>query len=364
MPEKVKKISKKIIAFVCTFTLIFSFLVMIRNADATLASVKDALSDSRFNTGSNHVVTFTVKAGDLTASDTIVVDFEADFDTTSMVFADISVTDDATPLDLDDGACVDDDIGITNEGTDSVTFTLCSGTTIADESVIVITFGNAHVVNPASATCGSGNDSYVCDIDITTSDETGKAKVAIISGITVTAAVDAYLTFTSSEGDSAVGFGTWTGGNTDERFATSDGNGATSEPASATDPAQLTVSSNGAGGVSISVKSINSNSTAGLYSTSASKEIAADASSDINGGTIEGFAVYASAASSLTIDEGFDDDGDTDLAVSTTNQAFAASAATPISGATVDVEMNASILGTTPAGSYSTVVAFTATPTY
>ena len=202
MAQKIKKLSKKCIAFICMITLVFSYSVVgVDKSDAALDTVSDTLSDSRFDTGSNHIVVFKIKAGGLTGknvdADTFSIAFEADFVTTSMVYADISV-DDGAAVTLKDGACdaETDTLGVTGEGTNTVSFELCNDTTIADEATITVTFANDHITNPATAVCGAGNDSYVCGIDITTSDETGTAKVAIVSGVAVSATVDETLAFT------------------------------------------------------------------------------------------------------------------------------------------------------------------------
>ena len=354
MAQKIKKMSKKFIAFVCMFTLVFSYSVVgVNESDAALASVSDTLTDSRFNTASNHTVVFTVKAGELTATDTIVVDFEADFDTASMVFADITVNDGGA-MTLDDGACSSNELGVTGEGTDTVTFTLCTGTTIADESVMTITFANAHITNPATAVCGTGNDSYICDIDITTSDESGKAQVAIVDGVTVSATVNEALTFVIS--DTAVGFGGINSGTL--RYANSGATGATSAPG-AGDPFSLTFTSNVAG-ASITVKSVNGDSTAGLYSSSETETLTARSATTMSGST-SGFAVYGTS-SDMTMDAGFNG-ASGNLAVTTGNLSFATASSVGANVVEVDLIASAAV-GAGAASDYATTLIFVATPVY
>jgi hypothetical protein len=354
MAQKIKKLSKKLITFVCMITLVFSISI-VNNADATLASVSDTLSDSRFNTATNHVIVFTVKAGDLTNPDTIIVGFEADFDTASVVFSDISVNGSVFgAFGLDDGACVGDGIGVTGEGTDTVTFTVCSGTTITDEEVVTITFANSHITNPAAATCGSGNNSYVCDIDITTSDESGTAQVAIVSGVTVSATVNEALTFVIS--DVAVGFGGINPGTL--RYANSLETGATAAPG-AGDPFSLTYTSNVAG-ASITVKSLNGAGTAGLYSPSVTQTLTAKSATTMSGAT-NGFAVYGTS-SDMTMDAGFNGAGG-NVAVTTGNLPFASASAVGQNVVEVDLIASAAV-GTLGASDYATTLVFVATPVY
>ncbi len=361
MPEKVKKLSKKIIALVCMGTLVFSFLLITENAEATLASVKDTLSDSRFGTASDHTIAFTIKAGALTDSDTIQVAFEADFNVASVVFADIDIADDSDDYTLDEGACVDDELGVTGIGTSTITFTLCTGTTIADEEPITIEIGSvaggtAHITNPATATCGTGDDSNVCSVTVTTSDESGAARVAMLAGVGVTGTVEEYLTFSCD--DYAVGFGTWTGGATDDTWATKNAAGDTSSNSS---PFQLTVSSNGGGGVSVTARSTGDGTTnAGLYCSSTTELIEADNANDIADGT-EGYALYTSSGTTLT-ENTFADETATGI-ISTSNQEIA-SASGVVSSGIVEVALYAAIAATTPAGTYTDTLVFIATPTY
>lgn len=360
MPEKIKKLSKKIIALVCMGSLAFSFFLITENAGATLDGVKDTVSDSRFNTASDHTIAFTVKAGDLTATDTIQVAFEADFNAASVVFADIDIADDSDDYTLDEGACDDDEIGVTGIGTSTITFTLCAGTTIADEEPITIEIGSvaggtAHITNPAAATCGAGNDSNVCSVTVTTSDESGTAYVAMLNGVAVTGTVNEYLTFSCD--DYAVGFGTWTGGATDDTWATKNAAGDTSSNSS---PFQLTVSSNGSGGVSVTARSTGSGAAAGLYCSNTTELIEADNAADISDGT-EGYALYTSDNTTLT-ENTFADLTATGI-ISTSNQEIATTSGV-VSGGIVEVALYAAIAGTTPAGTYTDTLVFIATPTY
>ena len=155
------------------------------------------------------------------------------------------------------------------------------------------------------------------------------------------------LTFSIS--DITIGFGTWSG--TEIRYATGDTNGSTTEPGAGL-PTQLTASTNAPNGLTITVRSTGDGSNAGLYkSATPTKLIAAVASSAVVADS-EGYGVYGKNASLLTIDEGFDNDGVSDLAVSFSAQTFASASATVSSG-TVDLSAKAAIAGTTPAGSYS-----------
>ena len=362
MSEKIKKHSKKFVALICMLALVFSFFVA-NETNAALSSVKDTLSDSRFNTSSDHTIAFTIKAGDLTASDTIQIAFEEDFDTSSVVFADIDIADDTDDYTLDEGACSSNELGVTGIGTDTITFTLCTSTTIADEEPITIEIGSnaggtAHITNPASATCGTGNDSYVCDIDITTSDESGKAKVAIVSGVDITATVTESLSFTI--GTTALEFGTIDGANI--RYTTASG-GSNTEPSDG-EPCVLTLSTNAAGGATITIHDVgNGSGSAGLYKSAAPTHLMAATAPSGVGGTTESYAPYGkNAASNLSIEAGFETNGGT--AVTASPQTFITASGALSTNNTADLLAKAGISASTAAGSYTDTLILVATPTY
>jgi hypothetical protein len=365
MAQKIKKLSKKFIAFVCMITLVFSYSI-VNNADATLASVSDTLSDSQFNTLTDHTIAFQVKQGALGATDTIIVAFEEDFDTSAVALADIDIDDGGGDMTTSVSACPAAELNVAGLTTDTITFTLCTGTTIADEAIVTIQIGShasggsvAVIKNPAAATCGGNNNSYVCDIDITTTGtngETGTAQVAIVSGVTVSATVNEALTFVISQ--TAVGFGGITPGTL--RYANTAGTGALAAPGPG-DPFTLTYNSNVAG-ASITVKSVNGAGTAGLYSSSVVQTLTARSANTMSGAT-NGFAVYGvNSSGSVDVVAGFDGAGGT-TAVTAGNQVFADS--TGVGANVVDVDLIASAaVGTLGASDYATTLVFVATPVY
>ena len=343
------------------FTLVFSYSV-VNETRAALAIISDTLTDSRLGATSDHIIAFTVKAGSLTAGDTVVVVFEADFTTTSVVFADITIADDTDSYTVDDGACASNELGITGEGTNTITFTLCSGTTIADEEPITITFSNSHITNPASATCGGSDNSYVCAITITTSDEAGTAKVAIVSGVSVSATVDETLAFTIAGVANSVAQKTGVTTTIDTSGdATTLPFGTLSVSANTIVGQNLTVSTNATGGYSTTLEY-----TAALTS-------GADTISDHSGtnATPTSFSGVGTEGWGYTTDA-------TPLGTGTTtrfgtNNVWAglsatpyevAYSATPIASDLTKIAYQAGISGTTEAGSYTTTLFYITTPIY
>ena len=364
-----KKMNKKFISLICMFTLVFSCSVTTNKTDAAaLTTISDTLSDSRASeTYVQHTFIFRAITA-VPLSGKVVLDFPTGFDTSDIDAADMLFYSDSsnpptTAYTLVDGAADATNTGVANTDADGgvITFTLCStgsGTCdFAANDYVKIVIGDG---------ASGGIDDFsnpttgVYQIDVDTQNaasaaiDGGSIAVAVVaSGVAVSATIDAYITFASN--DYAVGFGSWTGGSTVKRFATSDETGDTSESAGATDPFQLTVSTNGTGGVSITAHSVN----AAL--TSSSDSIAAMAEDSIAGGT-EGYGLYFTDESSLTRDAAWDDTATGTL--TTSAQVVATSAATALSGATIDGELAAAISATTEAGVYSDTLVFVATATY
>lgn len=192
----------------------------------------------------------------------------------------------------------------------------------------------------------------------------GIVAFAILSGVAVSATVAESLSFAADDYD--IGFGTWS--TTELRWATADPTaGATTEPAVGL-PTQLTLSTNAAGGATITIKDIgNGTDAAGLWKSTATTNliaaVAANPTTPPVGGGTEGYAAYGKNASSLTIDEGFNNDVTSPLAISRDLQTFA-TAAGAVSGAYVDLALKAAIAGDTPAGSYADTIILVCTPLY
>ena len=360
MAQKIKRLSKKFISLICMFTIVFSYSVITVETDAApLINTKNTLSDSRPSTVSNHTITFTTPSGAV-ADDTIILTFDSAFDTSSIVFGDIDLTDDSSDLTLAGDCATTTNISAIMAA-DVLTLTLCStAAAIVADSVLEIeigtnaTTGTNQIINPALSGC-SGSSS-VCDVTFTgIFGDTGTAQVVLIDGVAVSATVDEYLTFVSD--DYAVGFGSWSGGATDDRWATTDELGS---DASNTSPFQLTVSSNAPGGVSITAKSIGNGTSAGLYDSSSTNLISADNAADIADGT-EGYALYTSTNTTLT-ENTFADETATGT-ITTANQVIA-TAAGAVSAGVVEVALYAAIATTTDTGSYSDTLVFVCTPTY
>ncbi len=166
------------------------------------------------------------------------------------------------------------------------------------------------------------------------------------------------LSISFSISDLAIGFGDFS--STNVRYATSDENGATSQPANQ-NPTYITVSTNAPNGVIISARSEGDSSDAGLYKSSLpTKLITATACATVDNG-VESYALYVkNVGSNLTAASGFN--GETCAGtISTIGQTILTASVPLITNNTADVALKAATAGVTAAGSYADVITLTAT---
>ena len=224
--------------------------------------------------------------------------------------------------------------------TDGTTGRLGTRTTAGNDLKVIVTTGTATTCTDPTSVVDTG--AYA--LSIITTDQVG-----------VSATVDPLFSFSISQ--TSIGFGSFA--NTTKKWATTDGLGATTEPTSGI-PTQISITTNAPNGAVVSAKSTGTGAAAGLYKAiTPTKLIAAAASSAVTTGT-EGYGLYVKNAASYTIDAGFDNNGVSDLAISTAFQPIATLAAAA-SAATADVALSAAINGTTPAGTYADTLTLVAT---
>lgn len=350
---------------IATVLFLLSAIISVPNANAAgLTTAADYLSrlTQNLTSGVTHEIQFTPAtnvSGGSGANEIVLVFPDADDNNwcrtagTDLVVTTTSLKNSATALPgttktarctVGSGASSYDTLYV--EGVDNLTAGTLYGVRVADGST-------GRLGTPAASTTGiitmktnngtSDVDTSYVTVDIVTSDQ-----------ITVSGRVDPTLTFSIT--DNAIGFGAITSAAV--RHATSDENGAASEPASG-QPSQLSASTNADDGLVIEIRDTNANSTSGLYSADNGTTLNSVASSSVLAGS-EGFGVYGKGASNITIAETFDNDSTGDGAISTTYQTFASTTG-PVSGATVDVAARAGVAATTQAGIYSNTIYVVAT---
>jgi hypothetical protein len=275
------------------------------NAAGVLTSATDTLSRQKAAVNANHYVKFTTATTG--TIEHYIVEFPDGFGLASAVDPTLEVK--VAGVDKSgNGAWTFDDTG----GSKDATWTYTTPIEVANSVAIELWFET--VMNPSvesyTLTLRTQNASEV-DIDNTT------VKVDIIDDdqVSVSATVPQSIAFSIEvPTDNAMGFGTWA--TTEVRYPTDDNNGSTgSEPGNGL-PIQLKVSTNSSSGLTVSGKSEGSGSAAGLYkSTATAHNIVAVASSAVSA-TEEEYGVYVkNAAAGLTIDEGFDNDTTSDVAI-------------------------------------------------
>lgn len=347
---------KKFISYllVISLVLVWQFATITKTAKAAgLTSLSDVMTRQTKSEVSSHAITFTTPTG-VDAGQKIVITFPSGFNRESGI--------DHTDVDLYAGeektlaaAANAATWGATFAGTDPAVLTIVSGTdTIAATTEIVIQIGTGvadsadkSITNPSSAS------SYTVSMAIKTAAnadvDTGQIGIVVLESdqIAVTGAVDPTISF--SINNTTIGFGHFV--STNIRYANAAGTGDTSNPGGG-DPVQLIASTNGVGGVSISIRSEGDGSNAGLYSTTTTDIFAADTPANVAAGS-QKYAVYGAASSGLTITEALDGDGNSDLAISRSPQVLASNTSGPIDNETVDLALKAAASNTTKAGVYS-----------
>lgn len=235
---------------------------------------------------------------------------------------------------------------LTIEGVDNLTASTAYGVRISDGST-------GKLGTPANTTTGvitvkTNNGS--ADVDT----RNIVADIVANDQITITGSVDPTLSFSVS--DTQIGFGTITSATV--RYATADETGSASEPA-ADSPTKIVVSTNAQSGLVVEIKDTNSASGSGLYNASPATTLTSRASTAVAAGTI-GFGVYGKNASSVTLGEAFDNDSNSDAAISTSFQTIASTTGSVSSGS-FDIATVAAIAGDTPPGDYTDTLTVVAT---
>lgn len=211
MARIIKKYSKTALVFGLIFVLVAMYFTTPKGEAAAMDKEKDTLSDSRPTLDANHEI-MAVLPNAITEGETIVVkpdDSGNAFDLTGIIEDDIDLAEDtdASP-DSCSGTWTDEETAAAQGaaewgvdidiGTDEITFTAPSGagTYIAAGACIKIEIGKNATYN------GTGDNQInnpaigVYDITLTSDTaDTGKAMVAIIAGVEVSATVTESLSF-------------------------------------------------------------------------------------------------------------------------------------------------------------------------
>ncbi len=349
----------KYVLLVCrdllTLLLLVCIIVPAFNVKAASMPARDYMNRNTANltTGVTHEIIFTPAT--MTSGSLILIFPDADDGlwcrtAGSLATATTSLHDSATAL----------------PGTLSASCTQGSGASNYDTITITgmgsITGGSTYGVRISGNTGALGTTSSATTSIVTVKTNNGSdvdsRNIALVTvandQISITGKVDP--TFTFGITDTQIGFGTITSAAL--RHATADEVGAASAPENGA-PTTISASTNAQSGLVIEVRDQNAAAGSGMYNSSPETTLTSRASTAVSAGTI-GFGVYGKNASNITLDEGFDHDSDSDLAISTSFQTIA-SAAAPVSSASFDLAAVSAVAASTAPGDYADTLTLVAT---
>ena len=365
MAQKIKKLSKKFIAFICMVTLVFSASVVNKsNAAGTIATkISDTLSDSRPTELADHVIKFVYDSGTtLVATDTQTIQFTgftAGAVTTNSNWEVAYSVDSGvnyTPL-TETTHYTLTQLAVEANPTLTITWVAAGATLVNTNKYLRVTLTNDTSIlpNPSASVCtitlaGTGNWA------------TGDAKVAIVSGVAVSATVDETLAFTIA------GVANSTAQKTSVTTTVDTSGDATTLPLGT-----LSTSSNTIAGQNLTV---STNATGGYTTTleyTAALTSGSDTIADHSGSnaTPTAFSAANTEAWGYTTDDASLGTGTTTRfgdnnvwAALTTSPLEVAYSATPVNSEVTKMAYQAGISGTTEAGSYTTTFFYVTTPIY
>jgi len=340
---------------------------------ANFSVLSDTLSRNKAGELSSHSIAFYSPHDDMLPGESISVDFHEDeggflVDGSTTTAEDFDYNPDGYEANIVgvDGQCSghtgmhDAAISI-NDSTGILTITHCySWVYVYNKNFVDHAFAyNATLEFGSSATTdGNGVDrvtnpsagSYTIDVSGSWGDS-GKLAVLIATEdqVGVSAIIDPILSFSIS--NATIGFGSFV--SPAVRYATSDLAGSLTPP-SAGSPTVISVSTNIKRGLYIMI-SDTGNGTGGLWSPAPISGLIPPSASSYVRYSSKTFGIYGKNASGLVISSGFDNNGISDQAISSTQKLFASSTS-PIANGTVDLVPLASVNMSTKAGVYSDTI--------
>jgi len=370
MPKIIKKHSKTalVLGLILALIAMYELIPLVKAAELTYES--DTLSDSRPSEISKHTVIFKATTA-VPLSGHVIIDLPDAFVTPAMDYTDVAIYFDADNPPITEcvmaAACDATKCCATiTEATDLIDITLKSGAGITAGHYVKVVIGDGAAGGWEDIT---NSIAGVQTITLTTQTaaaatiDTGTLKVAVISGVAVTATVAETLTFTIA----AVGSSQSVNGAT-TTVATTDG---VSVPLGA-----LSVSANTIAAHDLAV---TTNATNGYTTTTQyTQKLRIDASNDIDDhsgsnaspSTFSGAATeaFGYTTNDATLGTGtparFTSSGGNKWAAFTTSPLEVAYSAGPVTAEATRIGYQAGISATTSAGSYSTTVIYICTPIY
>ncbi len=343
---------------VLALILIASIVTPVFNAEAASMQARDYMNRNvaSLATGATHEIIFTTSSTGGMSSGSLIIVFPDANDgqwcrtAGTLTAATTSLHDSATALPGTLSASCTQGSGSSSYDTITVTFSsaISNSTTYG-----VRISGNTGVLGTANSATAS-----IVTVKTNNGSDVDTRNIALVTvasdQISITGKVDPTLTFSIT--DTQIGFGTITSAAL--RYATADEVGAASVPGNGA-PTTVSASTNAQSGLVIEVKDTNAAAGSGMYNSSPATTLTSRASTAVSAGTI-GFGVYAKNASNITLDEAFDHDSSSDLAISTSFQTIASTTAA-VSSASFDVSTIAAVAASTAPGDYADTLTLVAT---
>ena len=370
---------KKKSQHILTILVIASFFVFAHSIQSAQAfyfnNARDDLTRIKIATPSTHLIGFT-----LSNNEKIEIGYNLNIalkksgvgftiDGANMTTADLDFNDGRERNIVSiDGSCVgfngNDDIAVgVDEVTSTLTFTPCSGFVSSPKNAAIdIKFGAAAIVgglgsnrvtNPATP------GTYFINIGRNGVPGTNIAIIIISDDqLSITGTVDPTIALFLSTNRS-LSFGEVI--STDVRYATSDGLGSSTIPENGK-PFTVSSSTNGMGGITISMYDQGNGIDSGLWSSETMQLIPSAASTDVLAES-KLFAVYAKNQAGFSLDDKFDNSGSGDGAIMLSPQVVAKNSL-PYADGSFDIVLKMATNSNTKAGKYQDTVTFICTAIY
>lgn len=339
------------------------YLVQRAKADG-LSSKSDVLSRLQDNTAANHTITFTTTTA-VAVGETITVTFPGDFDTSTIVFGDVDVKDDAVEMTLGANCDATEDASAVMAA-DVLTVTICSdyAAGIGGGSVVEIQIGT-HAAGPGTHQIVNPNvavdTTYEIAIDATTDDGQVEVQILMDDTMHITATVDESIAFDiiDAGSDMTIGFGDLS--SSVGRWATGDAVGENASDTTPTAAHTMTIGTNADGGWAITF--YGPTLTDGSNTIDVADIVGAAGTYDGTPGSEE-FGLCASTDGNSTVNTLYERDATPDWKFVASTVTTLVSESAPTATETISVSYLGNISTLTEPGSYEADVTYIATATF
>jgi hypothetical protein len=326
----------------------FGILTSHKAFAGSLTVLSDTVSNLTASATASHTIKFTATSSGIPSGKTVTLTFNNGTSTAGVLYSDVTVLDNSTPITVNAGAPVAGNWGFSNSSP-TITFTTGTGT-IAGGDAITITFnGTNKITNGAT-----GTSTLSINVNNTVADS-GALSMAIVTNGVVAVSAQVLATLSFSVSKNAIYFGNLqSSGVTCWAQGTDPGN-VTCPTTSEAEAFNMTAATNGTSGYTITVQ--GTTLTSGLNTIAA---ITPSAAAPIIGTPQFGIRLQASGGIG-TVPALYGTTGEYAYTATASTPVTVASAASASALTTYSVRYMANISPTTPAGSYAASHTYVAT---